>query len=90
MKRGVAVTDEIIIRKEDPLLVCDKSRLVDITAIQIDTDKPKARRMEEFVRQIKNPYLFKVGDVIVKVSFRKDGATLQKAFESLVMENLGI
>lgn len=90
MKRGVAVTDEIIIRKEDPLLACDKSRLVDITAIQIDTDKPKARRMEEFVRQIKNPYLFKVGDVIVKVSFRKDGATLQKAFESLVMENLGI
>ena len=90
MKRGVAVTDEIIIRKEDPLLACDKSRLVDITTIQIDTDKPKARRMEEFVRQIKNPYLFKVGDVIVKVSFQKDGATLQKAFESLVMENLGI
>lgn len=81
--------DEIIIRKGEPLLACDKAGLVDITTIQIDPDKPKMRRIEEFVRQIKNPYLFKVGDVIVKVSFRKDGATLQKAIESLVMENLG-
>ena len=69
---------------------CDKTKLVDISTVQIDQSKPKEVRMKEFLRQIKNPYLFKVGDVIVEVSFRKNGSTLQKAMESLVMENLGI
>lgn len=69
---------------------CDKTKLVDISTVQIDQSKPKGVRIEEFLRQIKNPYLFKVGDVIVEVSFKKNGPTLQKAMESLVMENLGI
>lgn len=67
---------------------CDKTKLVDISTVQIDQSKPKGVRIEEFLRQIKNPYLFKVGDVIVEVSFKKNGPTLQKAMESLVMENL--
>ena len=69
---------------------CDKTKLVDISTVQIDQSKPREVRMKEFLRQIKNPYLFKVGDVIVEVSFRKNGPALQKAMESLVMENLGI
>ena len=69
---------------------CDKTKLVDISTVQIDQSKPREIRMKEFLRQIRNPYLFKVRDVIVEVSFRKNGSTLQKAIENLIMENLGI
>ena len=48
---------------------CSKDSLVDLRDVKIDTTKPVAEKMNDFFEQIKNPYLFKVGDVRVKVSF---------------------
>jgi len=48
---------------------CAKSDLVDLCNVRIDTDKAVPERMVDFLCQIKNPYLFKVGDMRVKVSF---------------------
>lgn len=67
---------------------CDKDDLVDINSVVIDPAKPKAERMLDFIRQIKNPYLFKVGDIAVKVVYNKNNITLQQQIESLVQANL--
>lgn len=48
---------------------CDKSALADLRDINIDRGKPVTDRIESFVKQAKNPYLFKVGDVAVKVEY---------------------
>ena len=45
----------------------DRSQLVDLNSIEVDESRPVSERMEEFVRKIKNPYCFRVGDVAVKV-----------------------
>ena len=90
LRRGGNVSDKALSPMDYLKFKCDKTKLVDISTVQIDQSKPREVRMKEFLRQIKNPYLFKVGDVIVEVSFRKNGPALQKAMESLVMENLGI
>ena len=45
------------------------SDLVDLHDVKIDTGKPVAYKMNDYFEQIKNPYLFKVGDIRVKVSF---------------------
>ncbi len=58
--------------------------LVDITTIHIDEKLDKQKRIEEFLRQIKNPYCFKVGDMIVKTSYSK-GATLTERFQDFVL-----
>ena len=42
--------------------------LVDIRDVKIDRSKPVEERMKSYVEQIKNPYLFKVGNTIVRVS----------------------
>ena len=84
------MSNEVLEQRDYSQFECDKTKLVDISTVQIDQSKPKEVRMGEFLRQIKNPYLFKVGDVIVKISFRESGVTLQKAIENLIMENLGI
>ena len=47
----------------------NKDSLVDLRDVKINTEKAVYERMEDFFEQIKNPYLFKVGDVKVKVSF---------------------
>jgi len=62
----------------------DMDTLVDIRDVNIDMDWPREKRIEEFIRQIKNPYCFKVGKVAVKVEFYEGDAT----FEDRVKEYL--
>ena len=49
-----------------------KDSLVDLRDVKIDPSKSVAEKMNDYFEQIKNPYLFKVGDVRVKVSFSGD------------------
>ena len=46
-----------------------KDSLVDLRDVKIDSGKSVPEKMNDYFEQIKNPYLFKVGDVRVKVSF---------------------
>lgn len=43
--------------------------LVDIRDVKIDRSLPVEERMKSYVEQIKNPYMFKVGKTIVRVSY---------------------
>ena len=63
------------------------SNLVDIRDIIIDKSMPIEERMKSYVEQIKNPYKFKVGDVIVKVSFSNSQNTISDNFIGMI-ENM--
>lgn len=47
----------------------DKNELVDIKDIKIDLNQPQSERLRNFISQIKNPYCFKCGELVVKVKF---------------------
>ena len=55
--------------------------LVDIRDVHIDRTLPKEERIRQFVEQIKNPYCFKCGDVVVKTSFADTDVTLEERME---------
>lgn len=57
--------------------------LIDIRDVQIDTALPQEERIRSFVKQIKNPYRFKVGDVVVNVSYSGE-ATLNDRFAEMM------
>lgn len=59
----------------------DPETLVDVTGIVIDESLSKEERKAEYLRQVKNPYCFRVGDVVVKNVYSNDGVTLQERFE---------
>ena len=59
----------------------DRDRLVDINDIEIDDSLSPKERAAEFLRQIKNPYCFRVGTVVVKNVYSDDGVSLQERFE---------
>ena len=59
----------------------DRDRLVDINEIEIDDSLPPKGSAAEFLRQIKNPYCFRVGKVVVKNFYSDDGVSLQERFE---------
>ena len=58
--------------------------LVDIRDVKIDRSKPVEERMKYYVEQIKNPYLFKVGNTIVRVSYANTQATINDNFVNLL------
>lgn len=59
----------------------DPETLVDVTTIKIDESLSREERVAEFLRQVKNPYCFRVGNMIVKNVYSNNGVTLQERFE---------
>ena len=55
--------------------------LVDIRDVVIDRSQPKEERIRSFILQIKNPYCFKYGDIVVKTSFADTDVTLEERME---------
>ncbi|MDO5401335.1 MAG: hypothetical protein Q4F17_10225 [Eubacteriales bacterium] len=58
--------------------------LVDIRDVKIDRSQPVEERMKSYVEQIKNPYLFKVGKTVVRVSYANTQATINDNFVNLI------
>jgi adenosine deaminase len=58
--------------------------LVDITKLSIDKSLTGDERKAEFIRKVKNPYCYRVGNIIVKSSYSGD-ATLTERFQELVL-----
>ena len=63
----------------------DLDQLVDIKDVQINTSLPRDERMLDFIKQIKNPYCFKVGKAAVKVSFADTEATVEDCLERYLL-----
>jgi len=59
--------------------------LADIRDVKIDTNLPLQERMQSYIQQIKNPYLYKCGDITVRVSFSDTDATLENRIKQLLM-----
>lgn len=76
--------EELDRMKDTDIRMVDKAELVDIRNVKIDTEKPVTERIEDYVRQIRNPYCFKVGDVAVKVSFSENGGSFEDRFEQML------
>ena len=62
----------------------DKSILVDLKDVKIDKSLSVEDRMISYVQQIKNPYLFKVGDMAVKIRFTNSGQSLRDKLVSII------
>ena len=63
---------------------CEPDQLVDLKSVSIDKNLPVSERMRSFVKQIKNPYLFKVDDITVKVEF-SSGKSLEDSLLTFLL-----
>ena len=60
------------------------SELVDIRDVVIDKSMTLEDRVKSYVEQIKDPYCFKVGDVVVRVSYAGKDKSLTDSFTSMI------
>ena len=60
------------------------AELVDIRDVVIDKSLTLEERVRSYVEQIKDPYCFKVGDVVVRVSYAGKDKSLTDSFTSMI------
>lgn len=64
-------------RSVDPKTV-NREQLRDICEVHIDPHKPREERIAGYLEDIGNPYCFRCGSLVVKLSFAEDGESLEK------------
>ena len=56
----------------------------EITDIKIDKRKSSNERILDFLNSTENPYMYKVGGVLVKVEFSKKGKTAEECITNVI------
>jgi hypothetical protein len=62
----------------------DKSELVDLQTVEIDASLPPQQRMASFLEQIRNPYCFRVGDMVVKTKYSESGPSFEDSLVAMI------
>ena len=62
----------------------DPDTLRDIRDVEVNTSLPKKERILDFIRQIGNPYCYRHGKYVVKVSFTDTDVTLEDRMLSYI------
>ena len=62
----------------------DPKTLRDIRDVTVNADLPKRGRILDFIRQIGNPYCYRHGKYVVKVSFTDTDVTLEDRMLSYI------
>ena len=71
--------DDQLRRTKATQQVWNWEQLVDITTVKLNPSDSVEKRLDSYIQQIKNPYLFKVSDIAVKIEFAGE-----KSFEALL------
>jgi hypothetical protein len=66
------------------LRAVDKSELVDLQTVEIDASLPPRQRMASFLEQIRNPYCFRVGDMVVKTKYTEQGPSFEDSLVAML------
>ena len=62
----------------------DLNTLVDLRSISVDTSQPKEKRIITLLESGINPYIFRVGNMKIKIAYSNTGRTLSDIIENLV------
>lgn len=78
MKTPAYTREQIEAMENVDIWTVDTETLRDIRDVEINADLPKRERMLDFVRQIGNPFCYRHGKYVVKVSFTDTDITLEQ------------
>jgi len=78
MEQHIYTKEEIEAMKDVDIRTVDINTLRDIRDVKVNTDLPKEERVLDFIRQIGNPYCYRHGKYVVKISFTDTDVTLEQ------------
>ena len=63
--------------KDVDLRTVNRDELVQRSAVKIDPNASRDERLQDFIKQIKNPYCYMDGKTAVKISFAETTTTME-------------
>ena len=66
----------------------DISEIDEITTLKIKTNVPSIERIADFISRAKNPYVFKVNDTIVKMTYSSVDVNAMNCLKKIIVENI--
>lgn len=85
MRRGIMTAEEYRKYLETDFDDVDVNELKDIRKVRIDRSQTKEKRIAQYLKQVGNPYMVRVGNVKVKIRFANNGVSFEDAFEDLLL-----
>ena len=77
MNRAICTQEELEAMKNVDIRTVNPATLRDIRDVRINTALPKEQRIQDYIRQIGNPYCYRHGKYVVKISFANTEVTLE-------------
>ena len=84
MEQHIYTREEMEAMQNVDIRTVDPATLRDIRDVKVNTDLPKQERILDFIRQIGNPYCYRHGKYVVKVSFTDTDVTLEERMLSYI------
>jgi len=63
----------------------DAKSLVDIRKVEVNNKLSREKRVQDYIKKIGNPYVYRHDDYIVKISFTETTATLTDRLRELIL-----
>ena len=76
--------EELKAMQEVDVRTVNREALRDIRDVENNASLPKGERILDFIRQIGNPYCYRHGDYVVKISFTDTDVTLEERMLSYI------
>ncbi len=84
MEQGIYTREQIEAMQNVDIRTVDPETLRDIRDVEVNTSLPKKERILDFIRQIGNPYCYRHGKFVVKISFTDTDVTLEDRMLSYI------
>ena len=78
METTAITREELEAMKNIDIRNVDPDALYDIRDVKVNQELPKKERILDFIRQIRNPYCYRYGKYVVKISFTETDVTLEE------------
>ncbi len=75
--KGMVIIMDLNLLKSIDVKLVDKDELVERSDVKIEENAPREERLKNYIKQIKNPYCYKDGNTVVKISFSNTTSTLE-------------
>ncbi len=78
MEASAVIQEEIDAMRDVDIRTVDPNTLRDIRDVKVNVELPKKERILDFIKQIGNPYCYRHGKYVVKVSYTDTNVTLEE------------
>ena len=68
--------------KNNAIRPINKGNLVDIRDVRVNQELPVTEKILEFIALAKNPYIYKYGDKVIRISFSETDVSFEERIKS--------